>query len=254
MLYVNPVKVTGFILIALLGSLPAAGGSLPEQMPADFSIYLTQGGGMRPEGEHIYFSAEFGYFEKYAHRKTSKLFFPVGTDALRELYHMLKKNKFQAIGQKREKIHDRGGISVQVTAGKKTISKSDAGMTMIPEAARAQWRNIVEQIVMAKERLITSGQAVTLALSDQYGQHQHDITLFVGLRSVYHHRYGADGPVDTRGDAEFFFLPGNYPLRIVVHGPQIPQYDKSLNLKIPPAAKRVQLLILPSAVSAEVDL
>jgi hypothetical protein len=144
-----PASTLGFLLsfVVFLGSCAAAPASpLPDARPADFEIAYNRGGGMVPYGEGLRLSASGGTYSLFNHGIQLEIAFAVKPDDLDRLYRLVKENRFDAIQTEQQKVYDRGGTSLQVTAAGRVYNVADSGMSFVKEPWRKQFAAVADAL------------------------------------------------------------------------------------------------------------
>ena len=137
-----PVTALGLLLssVVFLGfCAPAPASRLPDARPADFEIAYSKGGGMVPYGDGLRLSAAGGTYTLFNHGIQIRVDFAVRPDDLDRFYRLLKENRFDRIETENQKVYDRGGTSLQVTAAGQVYNVADSGMSFVKEPWRKQF-------------------------------------------------------------------------------------------------------------------
>lgn len=126
---------------------------LPDQLPENLRIRAHQGGGMLPQSENIYISADSSYLDYFYDQARNKIHFQVSEEELKKLYAVFIENQFGKIQTREEKVYDRGGTSLYLDYGKKTARVSNSGMSFVAlkwqKAYQSCWE-AVQQLVQSK--------------------------------------------------------------------------------------------------------
>ncbi|WP_125169952.1 hypothetical protein [Leptospira perolatii] len=196
---------------------------------------VFQGGGMTPNSESFYLSSAISYHKIRDYRKESILFFQSDPKIIQELYEQIRSNNFDNIQVRQEKVYDRGGISVQVTANKEVYNKSDSGMTFIRTHWRTSWKNVLEAADLAKSKSLEGKSKIPVSLQLSVNKEPYSLGITIGRISVYYEYQIFEGsPPDTK----FEFVPGKYSLVIETYAKGIPFMRRNLELAIPPNIKQ----------------
>ena len=144
-----PVTALGLLLSSavFLGfCAPAPASRLPDARPADFEIAYSEGGGMVPYGDGLRLSAAGGTYTLFNHGIQIRVDFAVRPEDLDRFYQLLKENRFDRIETEQQKVHDRGGTSLQVTAAGQVYNVADSGMSFVKEPWRKQFAAVAEAL------------------------------------------------------------------------------------------------------------
>jgi hypothetical protein len=152
-----------FLMLSSL-LLAAACSSLPRDMPADFSVTVSQSGGMLPiSSEATYSLAECRFHQRdqtHGQLVETEARFTLPEQTLRTLYQKLIDGHFDNIGTHQEVIYDRGGWQVTVTAAGKTYTVVDGGQTVVDAFWQPSWKAIYDELARLEET--ARGRAVPL--------------------------------------------------------------------------------------------
>ncbi|MEZ4883515.1 MAG: hypothetical protein R3E32_02170 [Chitinophagales bacterium] len=105
--------------------------SMPKERPSDFSIRLSDHGGMMPTGYSIELSSDSSNIDYHVFNAHNKVYFQLTDKELDSIYQLCVKQKFNSIKEKKEMVYDRGGTSINIRANGKQVQKSDAGTSFI---------------------------------------------------------------------------------------------------------------------------
>lgn len=141
--------------------------TMPKERPADFSIRLSDHGGMMPAGYSIELSDDSSYVEYYVFDARNKVPFQISTEELDHIYKLCVKQKFDIIKEKKEMVYDRGGTSISINANGKDIRKSDAGTSFI-KGKHAKRFNMVEGMIrkMARDKTADLKRKIEVIVED----------------------------------------------------------------------------------------
>jgi hypothetical protein len=141
---------------------------LPEKRPDKLVIQLNDGGGMMPEGDEYYISADSCYAKFWREKATNYVHFMLTKEQLDSLYAVFYTNQFERIGTKEMETYDRGGISIRLSFGDKNYSVSDAGSTYIKESWHEAFNAVSAAIIRTAVPSIKERQApVTIRFSKE---------------------------------------------------------------------------------------
>ncbi|MEM7039805.1 MAG: hypothetical protein AAF570_22725, partial [Bacteroidota bacterium] len=84
----NPIVLLSLLSLSLLAACASLGGgpSLPAERPKDLVIELRHSGGMLPQSDHYYISADSAFHESWEHRFTNRYRFQPDPAKLDRLY------------------------------------------------------------------------------------------------------------------------------------------------------------------------
>lgn len=154
------MRWTAALIVLTLLAPSALARKLPKHRPADFSVSYSMSYGMRGGGVTVILAAS-GSYDRYGvdladplGGKSVSATFTMTDDELDQLYAKLRKASPERVRSKQEKISDRGGVSITITAGNHTWELADAGMSVVIARDRkrfAKIRAIVEDVIATKE-------------------------------------------------------------------------------------------------------
>lgn len=141
--------------------------SMPKERPNDFSIRLSDHGGMMPASYSIELNSDTSHVEYYVFKAKNKLYFQLTNQELDSIYQLCRNVKFGGIKEQEEQVYDRGGISIHINANGKNIQKSDAGTSFIQKKHAERFSKVVSMIhQIAQEKTEPLKQKVVVHIED----------------------------------------------------------------------------------------
>jgi hypothetical protein len=139
------------IFLLITGSFLLLSGcsesNLPEEHPKDVVIIYKEDGGMLDVGKTIYLSKDSNYVIFRNYGTDNKIYLMFGDSDLDRLYDVFRENNFPNIGVRTEEgVGDRGGSSVSISFGGKTISKSNSGTFFVENSSEKLYLNVTDAI------------------------------------------------------------------------------------------------------------
>ena len=165
---------------SILGGEP----SLPEN-PEKIEIRWNSGGGMLPEGEDIFISADSCYWNRWQDQCNLHLDFKMTDAEVRNLYQVFIDHDFNDIEVLEEQeVYDRGGTSIDVNCDNTYYRKSNSGMSFVMENDWDDYAAIESAIYSAamqrvekfkmnstvkfSTELVKSGLVISLSVNNNY--------------------------------------------------------------------------------------
>lgn len=141
--------------------------------------------------------------------------FPVTAKEMNNLYSMTKLYSFNSIKTKTVKVYDRGGDKVSVVVNNKTVTKSNAGQSMVDgEFSRIRYDRIISNLQsFVKKKLATQYQLFFVELESAYADYQPRIA--IDNQEV--RLFGGEGDLPL--------LPGQHQVTVALYN------DKGRNVK-----------------------
>ncbi len=141
--------------------------TMPKERPNDFSIRLSDHGGMLPSGYSIELSNDSSYIEYHVFNARNKVYFQLTDKELDNIYQVCVKQKFDIIKEKKEMVYDRGGTSINLNANGKHIQKSDAGTSFIRKKHAKRFGKVEGMIrKMAREKTDVLKRIIPVHIAD----------------------------------------------------------------------------------------
>lgn len=218
--------------------------ALPKEMPSDFYVRFYRGGGMRPEYTEIYFDKDISYVKERKGREEEIVCFRTDPELLKNLYESIRKNRFDRIETRTEKIYDRGGESVQVGAEGETYNKSDSGMTLIQPFWKSNWKNVLDEIQKLKQFSAENVSKNSFSVSWKNFQEPLSLNISSERRSLLY-RYQIQ-PAQLN-EFRFFFLPGKYKLYFEFQEDKAKFHRNTVEFEIDKNSKPLSLHCNPDA-------
>lgn len=224
--------------------------ALPKEMPSDFSITLQEDGGMRPEGSEIRLSRDISFVSDRKYRKETRTFFRLRNDSLLSLYSTVLENNFDNITSRSEKIYDRGGISIQVTAAQKTYNKSDSGMSIVNKRWREEWNNVQQKVRATANDSLLDQEKSEVTFTFKEIQKPFSLNIRSDIRTLsYQYNMTVDS-LRERGTT-FYFLKGEYPIQVDIRVDKGRAIENKIVLQIPDHSKNFEVICDPKGCVLE---
>jgi hypothetical protein len=141
----------------ILASARCSATDLPEARPADLDVRLTYSAGMLPEGYEFDVSATRGEVVQHGQavggmRNVTLATCATSSEDLDALYRVLRDNRFDQIETYEQEVYDRGGFTLSVGFGSRTITVADGGRTFIQHDWDDQWSAVTGavEVLMAQ--------------------------------------------------------------------------------------------------------
>ena len=173
---------TIFLTIFLSFSSCSLASGLGDFDPKTFNVIRNKSGGMHPSGSRISISHDGAYYQKHweekGQYKTSYAPFSVTEAELKNLYSVIQKNRFTSISTFKEKVYDRGGVSIVVKNGKNSITKNNSGMNFVKKSHQDRYSKVGSAIgVLAGEK--TTGSDASILVKVKNANRFNQMVLFV---------------------------------------------------------------------------
>lgn len=125
----------GLFLAFVLGIFLA----IPVLAAAPLSISYEYSQGLTPDGSSLLLRAGTATYQEWSDDKRVRVDFPVSQKEMDSLYSNLRWYGFSGIETAKIKAYDRGGDGITLVANNKTITKSNAGQSIV-KGAFSKWR------------------------------------------------------------------------------------------------------------------
>jgi len=160
--------------------------ALPEN-PKKIEIRWFSGGGMLPEGEDIFISADSCYWNRWQDQCKLHLDFKMTDAEVRSLYQVFLDHDFNDIDMLEEQeVYDRGGTSIDVNCDNIYYQKSNSGMSFVMENDWDDYGAIENAIYSATmERVEKFKMKSTVKLSDNLIKSGLVVNLTVNHNALY---------------------------------------------------------------------
>lgn len=175
------------LLVACSGSsILSNESSLPEN-PEKIVIRWNDSGGMLPESESIYISADSCNYIMWRNGNELKVDFTVNHEEIMELYAVFKSNKFDKIKViEEQEVYDRGGTSIDISLDNKYTNKSNSGMSFIDEKDWTAYATVEKAIFdFTFSRIENKKINTTINLSKKLIESELIITILVNGDYIY---------------------------------------------------------------------
>lgn len=238
-----------FLPILLLTLSSCNTGGLPVERPADFVVTLSDGGGMTPEGEDIYLSADSSWYENWFDQAHNHIALPVSEGEIDTLYTELRRNGAMSIESREEgMVYDRGGTTISLSFANEHHTITNAGSSFIAPRHAKQYQAVVDAIWAVAHRHI---RRMKVDVPFTIIHHADSIqTIYINLsvngQPVYNWEATRDEPF-SQVEASANLLPGNHDVNAWAElgGKQI-SVNKAMHLTGP--ATRVEIHIWPDSM------
>lgn len=201
-----------FLPLLLVGSIFFAPVVLAVA-PVSISYQYTYGlfGG----GKEFMFQTGTGMYHDQEGNTDITVTFPVSEKEMNSLYANFRRYNFDTIKTKTEKVYDRGGDIVTLRANGKTITKSNAGQSIISgEFSRWRYDRITSNLqAFVKKKLATQYRLFFVELDSSNATYQPRIA----IDNEELRLYGSEGDLPL--------LPGQHQIAVALYN------DKGKNIK-----------------------
>lgn len=214
-----------FLLWLLLTFLASCGWTaLPEKRPDDLRIWLSESGGMVPEGHTITISRDSCTAEYHVRANTYSCRFQLTPEELDELWRTFHTAAFDRIGERTEEVYDRGGTSIGLSWGNTTVSKSDGGMSFVEGRSALRYAGCRNKIYMLTNPKVDERKiSVSISISPEIFN---DSTL-VYLQADMSSLTGSDS-LHAGWKKVMKLLPGDYGFTVNYFRKDSPRYSMQL--------------------------
>ncbi len=119
------------------------GPKLPEKRPADFTITFYEGGGMLPESETYFITEDSAGRESFFQQSNNRWVFEPEKAKFDDFYNKVRALNPTGIRAREEGIvHDRGGVSMQVSYEKVTVNVDNAGGSFVVDEDQQRFNDV----------------------------------------------------------------------------------------------------------------
>jgi hypothetical protein len=245
------MKAFHFILLTLL-LLDLAScntGGMPLERPADFAIRLIDGGGMTPESETIFLSADSSWYENWYDQAHNHHVLSVSVGEFDSLYQELRHQGAMSIQSREEGVvYDRGGTSIYLSFANQNHSITNAGSSFISPRHAKQYQAVVDAIwAVAHKHIRTMKVDVPFTIIHHADSIQTSyVNLSVNGQPVYNWEATKDKPF-SQVEASANLLPGNHNVNAWAElgGKQV-SVNKAMHLTGP--STKVEIHIWPDSM------
>ncbi len=179
----------------------------PTLAATPLSISYDYDYGLFSGGKSFYLQAGSAVYRERQGDTNIEVNFSVSAKEMNSLYSMTKLYNFSGIKTKSIKAYDRGGDTVKVTAGGRTVTKSNAGQSIVDgEFSRIRYDRIISNLqAFVKKKLAKEYQLFFIEMDSAYANH----TPRVALDNEEVYLFGSEG------DAPL--LPGQHQLMVALY-------------------------------------
>jgi hypothetical protein len=238
-----------WLIILVIAASSCNSGGMPLERPADFTVQLNDGGGMMPESETIFLSADSCWYENWYNLAHNHHALPVSVAELDSLYQELRHQGAMNIVSKEEgMVYDRGGTSISLSFANHHQQIVNAGSSFIAARHAKQYQAVVDAIWAVAHRHIRRMKVdvpfTVIHHADSMATSY--VNLSVDGQPVYNWEATRDEPFSVV-DASANLLPGNHDVNAWAElgGKQV-SADKALLLTGP--ASKVEIHIWPDSI------
>jgi hypothetical protein len=151
--------LTIFSFLGCKNGETAAQSKLPAQRPADLKIEIYEGGGMLPQSESLFISADSCYYQYSFSQAENKVYFTMTAQELDKLYSQLLDNQLDRIKtENRGKVYDRCGerISLTFNGYKNSFSLNNSGGNFIAKNWLANYKKCLQILTDLREQKLNA--------------------------------------------------------------------------------------------------
>jgi hypothetical protein len=151
--------LTLFLVSACKSGESTAQSKLPAQRPADLKIEMYEGGGMLPQSESLFISADSCYYQYSFSQAENKVYFTMTAQELDKLYSQLIDNQLDRIKtENRGKVYDRGGerISLAFNGHKNRFSLNNSGGNFIAKNWLSNYQKCLQILTDCQEQKLNA--------------------------------------------------------------------------------------------------
>lgn len=208
------VRFTNRIIVSLMSIISlflvtTVNAAEPTTISYDYTYGLYGG------GKNFYLQSGTALYRERQGDTMIEVNFPVTAKEMSSLYAMTRLYNFNGIKTKGTKVYDRGGDKITVTANGKTITKSNAGQSIIDgEFSRIRYDRITSNLQsFVKKKLATQYRLFFIELESAYATYQPRVALD-----------GAEVRL-SGGEGDLPLLPGQHQVTVALYN------DKGRNVK-----------------------
>lgn len=217
MVRIHPLfhPVLGMLLLGLsLLVEGCTGGDLPSERPADLEIRYYDGGGMNPESEEYFISADSVTRSSFYNSHHNHWLGKARASQLDSLYAQLLADDVTGIrSEDQGEVFDRGGVSVHIEFGEKRFAIVDAGNMFVEKGDHGRWQRLCQNLSAFVEAVLRPQQvkANVSLLLDSLQAAPSSCYISLDRQNILDWQ---GGPVDgLAGDHPLLLLPGDYDLQ-----------------------------------------